>query len=52
MFTPRSQDVDSLIEIIVVGHGKRHDIELEHIPECFYPVTGKNQTKGKSSEFR
>ncbi|KAJ6010333.1 hypothetical protein N7451_001745 [Penicillium sp. IBT 35674x] len=45
MFTPRSQDVDSLIEAIVVGHGKRHDIELEHIPECFYPVTGKNQTK-------
>ncbi|KAJ5641818.1 hypothetical protein N7490_005818 [Penicillium lividum] len=45
MFTPTSQDVDSLIEFIVVGHGKRHDIELEQIPECFYPVTGKNQTR-------
>ncbi|KAJ5645721.1 hypothetical protein N7507_011732 [Penicillium longicatenatum] len=45
MFTPKSQDADSLIETIVIGHGKRHDIELEHIPECFYPVTGKNQTK-------
>jgi phenol 2-monooxygenase len=45
-FTPKDQDIDSLIEIILIGHGKRHDVELEQIPECFYPVTGKNQTRG------
>jgi phenol 2-monooxygenase len=39
--------VDSLIETIVIGHGKRHDVELEQIPEVFYPVTGKNQTRGE-----
>ncbi|KAF3384385.1 3-hydroxybenzoate 4-monooxygenase [Penicillium rolfsii] len=44
-FTPKSQDVDSLIETIVIGYGKRHDVELEEIPEVFYPVTGKNQTR-------
>ncbi|KAJ5453481.1 uncharacterized protein N7458_004437 [Penicillium daleae] len=44
-YTPKSQDVDSLIETIVIGHGKRHDVELEQIPEVFYPVTGKNQTR-------
>ncbi|KAJ5128139.1 hypothetical protein N7448_008918 [Penicillium atrosanguineum] len=44
-FTPSSRDVDSLIETIVVGHGTRHDVELEQIPEHFYPVTGQNQTR-------
>ncbi|KAJ5927833.1 hypothetical protein N7466_006789 [Penicillium verhagenii] len=44
-FTPTSQYVDSLIETIVIGHGKRHDVELEQIPESFYPLTGKNQTR-------
>ncbi|KAL4736366.1 FAD binding domain-containing protein [Aspergillus similis] len=38
-------DCDSLIEPILVGHGPRHDIELEQIPPAFYPVTGKNQIK-------
>ncbi|KAJ5263894.1 hypothetical protein N7478_011499 [Penicillium angulare] len=44
-FTPPSQDADSLIETLVIGHGKRHDIEIHQIPECFYPVVGKNQTR-------
>ncbi|KAJ5953584.1 hypothetical protein N7454_000480 [Penicillium verhagenii] len=44
-FTPTLQDLDSLIETIVIGHGKRHDVELEQIPESFYPLTGKNQTR-------
>ncbi|KAJ5611360.1 hypothetical protein N7510_008079 [Penicillium lagena] len=44
-FTPQSVHADSLIETILVGHGKRHDVELEQIPECFYPVSGKNQTR-------
>lgn len=48
-FTPNSQDADSLIEAIVIGHGKRHDVELEQIAECFFPVAGKNQTRGKQS---
>ncbi|KAL4746518.1 hypothetical protein BDW72DRAFT_207266 [Aspergillus terricola var. indicus] len=38
-------DCDSLIEPILVGHGPRHDIELDQIPPAFYPVTGKNQIK-------
>lgn len=46
-FRPANSDVDSLIEPILVGHGKRHDIELEQIPECFYPVTGKNSIRGR-----
>lgn len=29
-----------------MGHGKRHDVELEQIPEYFYPLTGKNQVRG------
>ncbi|KAJ5577451.1 uncharacterized protein N7459_006415, partial [Penicillium hispanicum] len=37
-FTPGLQDPDSLIETIIVGHGKRHEVELEQIPEWFYPV--------------
>lgn len=45
-FTPRNQDSDSLIETIVIGHGVRHDVELEEIPKCFYPISGKNQTRG------
>ncbi|KAJ5297319.1 hypothetical protein N7508_007568 [Penicillium antarcticum] len=44
-FTPKSQNIDSLIETVVIGHGKRHEIELEQIPECFYPLSGKNQTR-------
>ncbi|KAJ5756831.1 hypothetical protein N7533_006374 [Penicillium manginii] len=44
-FTPSSHDTDSLIENIVIGHGKRYDVELEQIPECFYPMTGKNHTR-------
>ncbi|PYH85677.1 hypothetical protein BO82DRAFT_429176 [Aspergillus uvarum CBS 121591] len=38
-------DADSLIEPILVGYGRRHSVELEEIPSCFYPVTGKNQTR-------
>lgn len=45
-FTPKNQDIDSLIEAILIGHGKRHAVELEQIPECFYPVSGKTQTRG------
>ncbi|KAJ6085778.1 hypothetical protein N7499_005407 [Penicillium canescens] len=44
-FTPKSQDIDSLIETILIGHGKRHEVELEQIPGCFYPLSGKNQTR-------
>ncbi|PLB46453.1 phenol 2-monooxygenase, partial [Aspergillus steynii IBT 23096] len=44
-FRPANSDIDSLIEPIFVGHGKRHEIELEQIPECFYPITGKNQIR-------
>lgn len=45
-FTPKDKDIDSLIETILIGHGERHGVELEQIPECFYPVSGKAQTRG------
>ncbi|KAL4891497.1 FAD binding domain-containing protein [Aspergillus ambiguus] len=44
-FTPKGGDVDSLIEPIVVAHGKRHETELEEIPEVFYPFSGKNNIR-------
>ncbi|KAI9930611.1 hypothetical protein MW887_011365 [Aspergillus wentii] len=44
-FTSKNADVDSLIEPILVAHGKRHAVELDQIPECFYPFTGKNQVR-------
>lgn len=46
-FRLQNGDPDSLIEPILVGCGRRHDIELDQIPPAFYPVTGKNQIRGK-----
>lgn len=37
---------DSLIEPIFVGVGNRHEVELEQIPDCFYPFCGKNHIRG------
>lgn len=42
--------MDSLIEPIFVGYGKRHSVEMEQIPECFYPYTGKNHVRGKKNQ--
>ncbi|PKY09356.1 hypothetical protein P168DRAFT_263750 [Aspergillus campestris IBT 28561] len=36
---------DSLIEPIFVGVGNRHEVELEQIPDCFYPFCGKNHIR-------
>ncbi|KAF9883020.1 hypothetical protein FE257_004333 [Aspergillus nanangensis] len=44
-FTPKGGDVDSLIEPILVAFGKRHDTELEDIPEIFYPVQARNNIR-------
>ncbi|RAH69090.1 putative phenol 2-monooxygenase [Aspergillus aculeatinus CBS 121060] len=44
-FRLEGSDADSLIEPILVGYGQRHSVELDEIPSCFYPVTGKNQTR-------
>ncbi|KAB8228781.1 putative phenol 2-monooxygenase [Aspergillus alliaceus] len=44
-FRPKDADMDSVIEPILVGYGKRHSVELEEIPECFYPFGGKNQIR-------
>ncbi|KAB8078615.1 FAD binding domain-containing protein [Aspergillus leporis] len=38
-------DVDSVIEPILVGYGKRHSVELEEFPGCFYPIAGENQIR-------
>ncbi|PYH95652.1 putative phenol 2-monooxygenase [Aspergillus ellipticus CBS 707.79] len=44
-FRLKDSDPDSLIEPILVGYGRRHEVELEEIPESFYPITGKNQIR-------
>ncbi|KAE8152359.1 FAD binding domain-containing protein [Aspergillus avenaceus] len=43
-FSPKDAP-DSLIEPILIAHGQRHNIQLGDIPECFYPVTGKNRIR-------
>lgn len=47
--TPADADIDSLIEPIVVLTGSRVGIELEQIPDYFWPVTGKWGIRGKFS---
>lgn len=44
-FTPGDGDMDSLIELILVAYGNRHEIELDQIPEAFYPISGKNKVR-------
>ncbi|KAJ5232111.1 hypothetical protein N7468_005067 [Penicillium chermesinum] len=44
-FTPKARDIDGLLETVVIGYGKRHNVELEQIPEIFYPAVGKNQIR-------
>ncbi|PYI05529.1 phenol 2-monooxygenase [Aspergillus sclerotiicarbonarius CBS 121057] len=45
VFRLKNGDADSLIEPILVGYGKRHGVELAQVPECFYPMTGKNHIR-------
>lgn len=42
-------DVDSVVECLLVVKTNRTDIELEHIPGVFKPVTGPHQIRSKSS---
>ncbi|QKX60716.1 uncharacterized protein TRUGW13939_07862, partial [Talaromyces rugulosus] len=44
-FTPIGGDIDSLIELILVAYGNRHEIELGQIPLSFYPVSGENKVR-------
>lgn len=44
-FTPDNTDIDNFIESIVILAGKRHDVELEHVPDYFWPTTGKYQMR-------
>jgi phenol 2-monooxygenase (NADPH) len=44
-FTPSDGDMDSLIEPILVACGNRHEIELDQVPEAFYPITGKHKVR-------
>ncbi|PWY65706.1 phenol 2-monooxygenase [Aspergillus heteromorphus CBS 117.55] len=44
-FRLKDGDADSLVEPILVGYGRRHDVEFERIPKVFYPITGKNQIR-------
>ena len=40
-FTPKDQDFDSFIEVIVVLSGDRLAISHDQLPDCFWPTTGK-----------
>jgi phenol 2-monooxygenase len=46
LFTPKSQDVDSVIEPILVLSSKYLDTEQESIPNYFSPIGGKWKIKG------
>ena len=46
-FSSSGSDIDSYIEVIVVLSGERLKTELEQIPQCFMPVTGKWRMRGK-----
>ncbi len=46
---PPGSDIDSFIEVIVVLFGERLKIDQEQIPQCFWPVTGKWQMRGRAN---
>jgi phenol 2-monooxygenase len=45
-FTPRTQDVDCIIEPILVLKSKFLEVEQESIPDYFWPVSGKWKIRG------
>lgn len=45
--TPSDQDLDSVVECLLVVKTKRTDMELEHIPSVFKPITGPYKIRGK-----
>ena len=45
-YIPPGADIDSFIEVILVLSGERLQIDQKHIPDYFYPVTGKWQMRG------
>lgn len=47
--TPLGGDVDSVVECLLVVKTKRTDIELEHIPDVFKPVTGPHNIRSEFS---
>ena len=47
-YTIPGSDIDSFIEVVLVLSGERLKINQEQIPQCFRPVTGKWQTRGKA----
>ncbi|KKY21333.1 hypothetical protein UCRPC4_g03769 [Phaeomoniella chlamydospora] len=50
-FTPKSQDVDSVIQAILVLSSRRTELEQEQIPGVFTPVTGKLRIKRLQNVF-
>ena len=47
-YTPKSSDIDSLIEVIVILAGKSCILEQDIIPDFFWPATGKWKMRGKT----
>lgn len=47
-FTSGGRDQDSVIECLLVLKTKRRDIQLDHLPKAFKPITGKHQIQSKS----
>lgn len=47
-FTSVGRDQDSVIECLLVLKAKRTEIQLDHIPEAFRPITGKYKIESGS----
>ncbi len=46
-YTPKSADIDSFIEILVIISGVRRDVDDSMIPLVFSPVSGKWRMRGQ-----
>ena len=44
--TPAHLDADAYIELLLVVAGHRTQLEIEHLPDVFMPVTGEHAMRG------
>lgn len=51
IYTPKSADIDSFIEPLVVLSGQRVNIEQEQVPAYFWPSTGKWKVRDLHKTF-
>ncbi|KAK8050279.1 FAD binding domain-containing protein [Apiospora phragmitis] len=44
-FVPKGTEADSILHVVLVLSGRRTEIEMQHIPEVFTPMTGRLKLK-------